>query len=139
MSIEQQIGALVEASNNLTKVVSGEVKKIDQRMDDAESEFDEWKSVFCENINGIDVFKQGAVRRYFYRSGLNNGGYTGERDGPDSEFPVCSNPQPPYFVNLLEFIAGSGAYGYGGDIFKIDYIQTLQLSPYRICQIHTSF
>ncbi|MGR5061968.1 hypothetical protein [Photobacterium sp. DNB22_13_2] len=38
MSIEQQIGALVEASNDLTKVVNGKIGKIDQRMDKAEKD-----------------------------------------------------------------------------------------------------
>jgi hypothetical protein len=39
MSIEQQIGTLVEASNDLTKVVNGKVGEIDKRVEQAESEY----------------------------------------------------------------------------------------------------
>ncbi|MGF1684813.1 hypothetical protein [Photobacterium minamisatsumaniensis] len=39
MSIEQQIGALVEASNDLTKVVNGKIGEIDKRIDDADDEY----------------------------------------------------------------------------------------------------
>ncbi|PSW14788.1 hypothetical protein C9I98_21625 [Photobacterium sanctipauli] len=41
MSIEQQIGALVEASNDLTKVVNGKVGEIDKKIDNAVNEITE--------------------------------------------------------------------------------------------------
>lgn len=115
--------ALVESNRRLNETVENKVGEIDQRVETAEQEFESWKANFSETINGIEVYKQGGIRRYFFRSGLNNGGYTSD-GGPDSSFPVCSNPQPPYYVNLLEYDADGWAYGYEGDIFKIEYIQT---------------
>lgn len=42
MSLEQQVANLVEASNNLTGAVNGKVAEIDQRMTQAENEFDQF-------------------------------------------------------------------------------------------------
>ncbi|HCE1715004.1 TPA: hypothetical protein NGR89_004499 [Vibrio parahaemolyticus] len=39
MSLEQQVTALVEASNNLTSAVNSKISQIDQRVSDAESEY----------------------------------------------------------------------------------------------------
>ncbi|WP_279147020.1 hypothetical protein [Photobacterium carnosum] len=44
MSLEQQIGALVKASENLTGAVNGKIGTIDKRMDSAEAQFDEWRN-----------------------------------------------------------------------------------------------
>ncbi|KJG55161.1 hypothetical protein UA38_21085 [Photobacterium kishitanii] len=44
MSLEQQIGALVKASENLTGAVNGKIGEIDNRMDSAEAQFDEWRN-----------------------------------------------------------------------------------------------
>ncbi|ELP3316077.1 hypothetical protein R1W15_004281 [Vibrio fluvialis] len=44
MSLEQQVTALVEASNNLTSAVNGKIGQIDQRMTQAENEFDAFKA-----------------------------------------------------------------------------------------------
>ncbi|WP_085609528.1 hypothetical protein [Vibrio parahaemolyticus] len=42
MSLEQQIASLVEASNNLTGAVNGKIGQIDQRLTQAEQEFDQF-------------------------------------------------------------------------------------------------
>ncbi|MEC6881462.1 hypothetical protein [Photobacterium piscicola] len=56
MSLEQQIGALVKASENLTGAVNGKIGAIDKRMDGAEAQFDEWRNkkdvLGDENISG---------------------------------------------------------------------------------------
>lgn len=44
MSLEQQVTALVAASNNLTSAVNGKIGQIDQRMTAAEDDFDNWKA-----------------------------------------------------------------------------------------------
>ncbi|HHC6496793.1 TPA: hypothetical protein ACN36B_004413 [Vibrio parahaemolyticus] len=44
MSLEQQVTALVEASNNLTSAVNGKIGQIDQRMTAAENDFEQWKA-----------------------------------------------------------------------------------------------
>lgn len=44
MSLEQQVANLVQASNNLTGAVNGKISQIDKRMDDAESDFEQWKA-----------------------------------------------------------------------------------------------
>lgn len=43
MSLEQQVANLVEASNNLTGSVNGKIGEIDQRMTDAESDYQSFK------------------------------------------------------------------------------------------------
>lgn len=43
MSLEAQIAALVQASNNLTSAVNGKIGEIDHRMDQSEASFEEWK------------------------------------------------------------------------------------------------
>ncbi|MEZ8402653.1 hypothetical protein AB6C66_07265 [Vibrio splendidus] len=123
MSLEQQIASLVDASNNLTGAVNEKVGEIDERVSSAEQQFNAWKANFSESVNGVEVYKQGSLRQYFFRSGLNNGGYI-SNDGPNSSFPRCSNPQSPYYVNLLEFSPEGGSFGSAGDFFKIEYIQT---------------
>lgn len=60
MSLEQQVTALVEASNNLTSVVNGKIQQIDQKVDEATSAVpdkirDEMsKRVYIDAINGSD-------------------------------------------------------------------------------------
>ncbi|HIF9272832.1 TPA: hypothetical protein ACX6QR_000812 [Photobacterium damselae] len=123
MGLEQQISSLVQASENLTGAVNNKIGEIDKKVKTAEEKYEEWRANFSEMINGIEVYKQGGIRRYFFRSTLDNGGYI-ESGGPNSEFPVCANPKPPTYINLLEYVASGNSYGYGGDIFKIEYIQT---------------
>lgn len=118
----QEIGELVNSVNDLTQTVAGKTKEIDNRMEEAESEFDQWKANFSETINGIEVYKQGGIRRFFFNQLLNTGGYTSD-GGPDNSFPVCANPQPPTYVNLLEYVTTS-SYGAYGDMFKIEFVMT---------------
>lgn len=121
MSIEEQLSNAVQATNNLTAAVNNKIGQIDQRMGTAEQQFDSWKANFSENINGLEVYKQGGIRRFFFGQLLSTGGYASGGTGPDSSFPVCSNPQPPYYVNLLEFIANQG-FGDYGDMFRVEFI-----------------
>ncbi len=52
MSLEQQVAALVDASNKLTGAVNGKIGEIDQRMTQAEQEFDNYiASARRENSN----------------------------------------------------------------------------------------
>lgn len=44
MSLEQQVANLVEASNNLTGAVNGKIGEIDERMTEAEQEFEQFQS-----------------------------------------------------------------------------------------------
>ncbi|HCL4232932.1 TPA: hypothetical protein N2C58_005160 [Pseudomonas aeruginosa] len=60
MSLETQIAALVEAANNLTGSVNGKVGEIDQRMNTAEAEFDEWRNQ--KDVEG-DPSCPGTIRR----------------------------------------------------------------------------
>ena len=122
MALEQDIAALVAASDNLTQAVEGKIVEIDSKVHQAENKFDTWMANFSETINGIEVYKQGQIRRFFFGQSLSTGGYTAS-GGPDTSFPTCNNPQPPYYVNLLEFIANSG-FGVSGDIFRIEFIMT---------------
>lgn len=68
MSLESQIAALVSAANSLTSQVAGKMSGIDQRMNDAERQFDEFTGqdfpqrvsdarairVFLDTVNGND-------------------------------------------------------------------------------------
>lgn len=122
MSLETTIASLVTAANNLTTVVSNKMAAIDARLKSAEDAFNNWRANFSETINGLAVYKQGGIRRYFFGGNIGDGGYTLD-GGPDSAFPYCLSPQPPYYINLLEFI-GSTDNGFGnpGDQFKIEFI-----------------
>jgi len=51
MSLEQQVTALVEASNNLTSTVSGKIGEIDQRVNQAEQEFDQFVAGHMADIH----------------------------------------------------------------------------------------
>ncbi len=116
----QDTAALVESVNKMTDTVAGKMGEIDGRMASAEQEFDGWKGHFSERINGIDVYKQGGIRRFFFGSLLSTGGYS-SGGGPDENFAYCANPQPPYYINLLEFLANAG-FGNNGDFFRIEFI-----------------
>ncbi|KFA98776.1 hypothetical protein [Vibrio sp. ER1A] len=50
MSLEQQVTALVDASNNLTGAVTGKISEIDQRVDRAENEYNQFKDDIQEYI-----------------------------------------------------------------------------------------
>lgn len=124
MSLETTIASLVTAANNLTGAVTNKVAGIDAALAAAKAQFDQWRSNFSTTINGLEVYKQGGIRRYFFSQLLDPGGYTPKADGPDQAFPYCSGPKAPYYINLIEFdaIENGGTYGQFGDIFKADFI-----------------
>lgn len=119
----QDTAALIESVNNMTDTVAGKMGEIDAKLLSAEQAFNLWKANFSENINGLEVYKQGGMRRFFFGQYLSSGGWTGDGNGPDADFVACSNPQPPYYVNLLEFVSSYGFGGYG-DIFRIEFIMS---------------
>ena len=130
MSLEQKVDDVIVASNAQTAAsqalaqdVAGKMAAIDQRVSQKTSELDAWKGEFTEAINGVTVHKQGMLKRYFLRDYLSSGGHASAGDGSDGSFPYCSNPQPPYFLNLLEFLAVDG-FGSEGDMFRIEYLQS---------------
>ncbi|HBO4864474.1 TPA: hypothetical protein L4V15_004899 [Pseudomonas aeruginosa] len=125
MSLETQIAALVTAANNLTNAVNGKVTEINSELATALTQFNTWKANFSTNINGIEVYKQGGIKRFFFGQGINSGGYLPSGDGPDASFPYCASPKAPWFINLLEFNgATSAAFGVEGDIFKAEWIMS---------------
>lgn len=123
MSLETIIASLVTASNKLTDAVTGKLSAIDTRVQTAENEFKNWKSNFTETINGLEVYKQGGIKRIFFGQALDSGGYV-NGTGPNQDFPACAAPKAPYYVTLLEFdaMANGGIFGQSGDIFKGDFV-----------------
>ncbi|HCF4706612.1 hypothetical protein [Pseudomonas aeruginosa] len=126
MSLEATIAALVTAANNLTNAVNGKVSEIDSELASALTQFNAWKSNFSTNINGIEVYKQGGIKRFFFGQDLDSGGYISSANGPDAEFPYCAAPKAPWYINLLEFdgVKDPGSFGASGDIFKVDWIMS---------------
>ena len=68
MSLEQQVTALVAASNNLTSAVNGKIGQIDQRMTQAEQEFDQFVGTADERYKThmSNSFKVGGEWGKFY-------------------------------------------------------------------------
>ena len=63
MSLEQQVTALVEASNNLTGAVNGKISEIDQRVDQAENEYNQFKDDIQEYIPlPLNLFSNSLMR-----------------------------------------------------------------------------
>ncbi|AOT09346.1 hypothetical protein [Pseudoalteromonas luteoviolacea] len=138
-TITEQLAAVVTRSNALCNTVQDQINNINstlntkttevdnfvtQSKNELETKFTHLKNGFVETINGLDVFQEGLIKRFAFKSTLNAGGYTGASDGPDSSYPTCFNPQPPYYINLIEFDAqnvGSG-FGYDGDTFNCDFV-----------------
>ncbi|NOU49489.1 hypothetical protein HG263_02865 [Pseudoalteromonas sp. JBTF-M23] len=136
-TMTQRLTDVVTAANGLTQTVqdkigeinstvSAKMVEVDTKVTSAENAFDTWKESLVENINGINVYKQGNVKRFTFATTLGNGGWTGDADGPDSDYPYCNNPQPPYYINMLEFLPSvvHSGYGTGGDFFKIEFLMT---------------
>ena len=58
MALEQDIAALVAASDNLTQAVEQKIAHIDQKVDQSESDFRQWRtSVQAKDINGEALYK----------------------------------------------------------------------------------
>ncbi|RZM83788.1 hypothetical protein C3B51_05790 [Pseudoalteromonas rubra] len=127
---------VADKAGEITTTLNAKLAQVDARVTNAEaslntemvqaqSEFNSWKSGHTELVNGLDVHKQGKIKRYFFATTLGNGGYTADRDGPDAAFPHCASPQEPYYINLLEFDAqNGGGFGAAGDYFKCEVIMT---------------
>lgn len=84
MSLETQIAALVEAANNLTGSVNGKVGEIDQRMNTAEAEFDEWRNQ--KDVEG-DPLRAGTIRRNIAQGHIFGTGGTSDAPQSDGIFP----------------------------------------------------
>ncbi|MBU6956367.1 hypothetical protein KRR23_01215 [Pseudomonas sp. CVAP len=67
MGIEQKIGDLVTAADNLTKTVDGKVAQIDSRMDAARAEFDDYRNK--KDMVGL-VGAQGTVQMNVFQGGV---------------------------------------------------------------------
>jgi hypothetical protein len=133
--MSQRLTDVVVAADNLTQTVQDKIghidaavatksAEVDQLITSAETEFNNWKNSIVETINGIDVTKIGNEKHFSFQRVLQTGGWTHETDGPDSAYPYCSNPQPPYYINMLEFNPSSSYFTYGdyGDYFKIEFM-----------------
>ncbi|CAH9055088.1 hypothetical protein PSECIP111951_01170 [Pseudoalteromonas holothuriae] len=133
-TMTQRLSDVVTAADGLTQTVqdqigqinstvSAKMAEVDSKVTSAENAFDTWKESLVENINGINVYKEGNVKRFTFATTLGAGGWTGDADGPDSDYRYCANPQPPYFINMLEFISSS-SFGGNGDYFKVEFLMT---------------
>ncbi|UTH76108.1 hypothetical protein [Chromobacterium sp. IIBBL 290-4] len=97
MSLEQQVAALVTASNNLTGMVAGKQADIDAKVAAKTAELDAWKSSVVEVINGVEVIKAGGLYQFKRSLHIETGGW-----------PACNTtPSGPTYVQLLEFTAGA--------------------------------
>ncbi|MGM6040953.1 hypothetical protein ABLA37_22415 [Vibrio parahaemolyticus] len=77
MSLEQQIAALVDASNNLTGAVNGKITEIDQRVDNAEQEYQQ----LIEGIRSDFPFYRITKNQELKIGGALTSGLTGTPDG----------------------------------------------------------
>lgn len=72
MGIETTISNLVEAANKLTTAITGQIGKIEARMDTAFAQFTNWRNtVQAKDINGLPLYKSvvdltGLPTDYFY-------------------------------------------------------------------------
>jgi hypothetical protein len=83
------------------------------------------KSDFCDRQHAVPVYKQGHFKRYFLNGRLETGGHTkDEALFKDPQYPHCLDPQPPYYINLLEVEAKDNKFGKDGDFFKIEFFMT---------------
>ncbi|AZD06657.1 hypothetical protein C4K26_1235 [Pseudomonas chlororaphis] len=67
MGIEQKIGELVTAADSLTKVVDGKITQIDERMNVARAEFDEFRNK--KDMVGV-LGEQGTVLMNVFQGGV---------------------------------------------------------------------
>ncbi len=116
-TVQEQVGIINTTLTNKSQ-------DVDNTVQSAKNSFDSWKNSLVQNINGLNVHKQGNLKRFLFKQFLSSGGYKHGGGGPDIDFPSCANPQPPYYVNLLEFnsTGNSMTFGNAGDFFKIEFI-----------------
>ncbi|WP_462173839.1 hypothetical protein [Pseudoalteromonas xiamenensis] len=134
LPISERLTRVATAADQLTATVQGQLGKIDKQVEMAKAElngalkaaqtqFDTWQNSFVEVINGLSVYKQGERKSFFFKGVLNSGGYQANGQGPDADFPGCAAPQPPYYVNMLEFdVRGKTYFGEWGDFFKVEFL-----------------
>ncbi|MCO7190235.1 MULTISPECIES: hypothetical protein [unclassified Pseudoalteromonas] len=121
----ERLSDVAVRANALCQTVAEQSNNINASLQQAKAEFDDWKSDYTELVNGLQVHKQGNVKRFYFSTMLGNGGYTAAADGPDAEFPYCAAPLDPYYINLLEFDAqNGGGFGATGDYFKCEIMIT---------------
>lgn len=125
-TVQAQLGNINSTLDNKLTEVDNKMTEVDgdvaQSKSELENHFNELKNNFVEVVNGLEVHKQGRMKRFSFNNYLNSGGWTREADGPDSDFPYCAAPKEPYYINLLEFHSQSNSYGSHGDNFKIDFL-----------------
>ncbi|RXE99582.1 hypothetical protein [Pseudoalteromonas sp. PS5] len=124
-TVEDQVGiiqsTLSETVTHTKNEVAGEITSINNQLEQAEEQFNQWKGQYTQEINGLPVTINGSEKSFFFKSYLDPGSYDRESAGPDSDFPTCGSPKPPYYVNMLEF-SGNGGFGGQGDYFELDFI-----------------
>ncbi|MEZ7206676.1 hypothetical protein [Pseudoalteromonas sp. DY56-GL79] len=140
-TVEDQVGiiqsTLSETVTHTKNLVAGEITSINNQLEQAEEQFNQWKGQYTQEINGLPVTVNGSEKSFFFRGYLSAGSYSSDATGPDSDFPRCGTPKPPYYVNMLEF-SGNGGFGGQGDYFKLDFIMAhrgMFASPHYADQI----
>jgi len=75
MSLESQIAALVQASNNLTSAVNGKIGEIDKEMDTALAQFEEWRNLkdVIGNPTGFGTMRMNILQGHIYGTGGTQG------------------------------------------------------------------
>ncbi|MCG9758237.1 hypothetical protein L1D50_03890 [Pseudoalteromonas sp. Isolate6] len=127
-TVEDQVGiiqsTLSETVTHTKNEVAGEITSINNQLEQAEEQFNQWKGQYTQEINGLPVTVNGNEKSFFFRGYLSAGSYSSDATGPDSDFPRCGTPKPPYYVNMLEFDASGTNQTFGeiGDWFSIDCV-----------------
>ncbi|WP_321150232.1 hypothetical protein [Aeromonas jandaei] len=75
MSLEAQIAALVQASNNLTSAVNGKIGEIDKEMNAALAQFEEWRNLkdVIGNPVGFGTMRMNILQGHIYGTGGSQG------------------------------------------------------------------
>lgn len=89
MSLEQQIGALVKASENLTGAVNGKIGEIDKEVDIAKQEFERWKASADSRYINTSTLKAGDTKVENYVSYRNLGVVT-DTSQPSEWFVIAT-------------------------------------------------
>lgn len=75
MSLEAQIAALVQASNNLTAAVDGKIGEIDKEMDEALAQFEGWRNLkdVIGDPAGFGTMRMNILQGHIYGTGGEQG------------------------------------------------------------------
>ncbi|WP_046005612.1 hypothetical protein [Pseudoalteromonas rubra] len=121
----ERLSDVAVRANALCQTVAQQSDNINTSLQQAKAEFDDWKGSFTEVVNGLLVHKEGRNKRFSFAQVLDNGGYDERGQGPHPDFRACANPKEPYYINLLEFVAGAnGWFGNYGDRFRCEFIMS---------------